>query len=288
MVASGCGAWGSGPSPVCDISGVGAFVTPSVTREARVGSRLPRLAETPSGVLTATGLPGPGVAAFLDHVLPALLRRGVPVVVSVAGSTLGEYADVARALEQASGVAAVEVNLAPLAPDPVQARRAVAVVRRDTPNDVPVLAKLRPSTPALVDVCASVLDAGADAVVLPGAARGLVLDPGTLRPLLGDVVGDLCGPAVRPLGLLAVWEVRRALPEAWIVAGGGIRSGADALCCLAAGADAVQVGTALLAEPGAAARIVAELRAELAARGCRRTAEVVSAAHRDLDHREGA
>ncbi len=268
MVASGCGGAGRELSRFCDLRELGAFVTPSVTRDGSPGAPLPRTVEVPSGLLSAVGLPGNGIDAFLATDLPWLIRHDVRPIVSVAGATLGEYAELARRVGNTPGIAGVEVNLAQgLARDPVQASRAVAVMRRDTAAGVPVFAKLWPGVAPVADLAAAVMQAGADAVVLPGAVPGLALDRQTLRPRLGAGVGELSGPAVRAAGLLAVWEVRRALPDACVVGVGGIASGADALDYLAAGADAVQVGTAVLADPSAPARVVEELRRCLAEHG---------------------
>lgn len=286
MVASGCGGTGRELGQFCDLRDLGAFVTPSVTRDSGPGAPLPRTVETPSGLLSAVGLPSNGIDAFLATDLPWLLRHDIRPVVSVAGATLGEYAELARRVGNTPGIAGIEVNFARgYTHDPVQAARAVAVMRRDTAAGVPVFAKLWPAASPLADLAASVLQAGADAVVLPGSLPGLALDPATLRPRLGSAVGQLSGPAVLAAGLLAVWEVRRALPDACLIGGGGIGSGADVLAYLAAGADAVQVGTAVLADPSAPARVVGELRQTLAAHGFESPRQARDAAHVPLPAR---
>lgn len=297
MVASGCGGSGRDLGRFGSLAMVGAFVTGSVTREGSGGRALPRFVEVPSGLLTAVGLPGAGVAAFVEVDLPWLVAHDMRPVVSVAGATLGEYAEIAAQVGNAAGVVALEVNLAAVEPasgglkaelargfarDPVQAARVVSVVRREAAHGIPVFAKLWPGISAVVDVTAAVLQAGADGVVLPGTLPGLALDPSTLRPRLGGGSGELSGPAIRAVGLQAVWEVRRALPDARIVGSGGVTSGRHALEYLAAGADAVQVGTAILRDPAAPGRVVDELRRELASRGFASTAEAVGVAHREV------
>lgn len=268
ILASGCGGDGRELSRLCDLSELGAFVTPSVTRDGGPGARLPRMVEVPGGVLSAVGLPGHGIDAFLATDLPWLLRHDLRPIVSVAAATLGEYAELARRVGNTPGIAAIEVNLAHgYVSDSVQAARAVAVVRRDTAAGVPVLAKLWPGAAPLVELAAAVVEAGADAVVLPGSLPGLVLDRVTLRPQLGAVVGEVSGPAMRAVGLHATWEVRRALPDICLVGVGGVTSGADVLAYLAAGADAVQLGSVALFDPTAPSRVVDELRQALAAHG---------------------
>lgn len=282
MTASGCGGDGRALARFGDLTALGAFVTASVTRDGSGGRPLPRLVETPSGVLTGTGLPGAGLTAFLADELPWLLRAQVPTIVSIAGATLGEYAELATAIGAVPDILGIEVNLSASEPaagalradlargfarDPVQASRAIAVVRRDTPSEIPVLAKLWPGISAIAEMAAACVQSGADAVVLPGSLPGLAIDPRTLRPMLGGGSGVLSGPAVLPVGLQAVWEVRRSVPEACIIGAGGIRSAADVLAYLAVGADAVQIGTALLMDPATPGRVVADLERELTERG---------------------
>jgi dihydroorotate dehydrogenase (NAD+) catalytic subunit len=196
----------------------------------------------------------------------------VRTVVSVTGRSLGEYAELARRAGGAPGVSALEVSF--LGEDPYAAAKALAVVRRDTPRGVAVLAKVSLGA-ALLDVCRELVKAGADALVVGHPHAGTVVDPLTLRATRGG----LSGPATAPLALDAVWRVHEALPDVPLVGVGGIRSGADALAMLAAGASAVQVGSALLHDPSAAHRVAAELAALLDERGVK-PADVVGAAHR--------
>ena len=289
MTASGCGGTGRELDRLSEVAELGAFVTRSVTLDPRAGWPPPRLVETPAGVLSATGLQGPGLQSFLATELPWLAQRRVRVVVSIAGSTLGEYAELARRVGSSPGVAAVEVNLEcpnleqrdgePYARDPYQAGKVLSVVRRDVPRGVPVLAKLSPEVTSLVDVARAVVKAGADALVLGNSPTGLALDPGSLRPLLGGVTGGLSGPAIHSITVRCVWEVHAAMPDVPLVGVGGVRSGYDALELLAVGASAVQVGTAVLADPSAPPRIVEELRTELERREISTVADVVGRAH---------
>lgn len=281
ITASGCG--GSGPelAPYTDPERLGAFTTRTVTVDAQPGSAAPRLVETPGGVLTAVGGHNPGLQLFLATELPWLAQRGVRTIVSVAGGSLAEYGELARRLGTSAGVVAVEVSLgadSPFAHDPFQAGKVLHVVRRDLPAGVSVLAKLTP-TAAYLDVARAAVDNGADALVIGHGQPGLLFDPTTLRPALGAVVGDVSGPAVLPQALRSVWEVHAARPDVPLVGGGGVRTGWDALQMLLAGASAVQVGTALLGDPGAAGRIVEEFEGELAQRGLPSAADLVGQGH---------
>jgi dihydroorotate dehydrogenase (NAD+) catalytic subunit len=260
LVASGCGGTGRDLAAYGDLGTLGGFVTRSITRLARAGGGPPRLVESPSGLVNAIGLQNPGVEAFLQDELPPLLDSGVAVVVSIAGHSLGEYAELSRTVGRAAGVMAVEVNVS--VPDPVgtgqldarepyQAASIVGSCRRDLRAGVLLLAKIRSDVSRVVETARAVSDAGADAVVVGNALPAAMPDG---RP------GGLSGPAVRPQALRCVAEVARVLPDVAVVGCGGIMDAADARAFLAAGARAVQVGTALFHDPTTAFRIADELR----------------------------
>ncbi|MEN8705957.1 MAG: nitronate monooxygenase [Nocardioides marinisabuli] len=259
LVAAGCGGTGRELAAYGSLEALGAFTTRTVTLDARAGGALPRLVETPSGLLHATGLPNPGVDGFLATELPWLLQQRARVVVSVAARSLGELAELARRLGTAPGVSAVEVNLSPpdtgpegdlmTAREPFQVGAAVAAVERELPRGVPVLAKLRPDAVRVVEAARAAVDAGAEALVVGQALPGAMPD--------GRDAG-LSGPAVGPLALRCLTEVLAAL-DVPVVAGGGITTADDVRARLAAGAVAVQVGAALLHDPTTAARLVAAL-----------------------------
>jgi dihydroorotate dehydrogenase (NAD+) catalytic subunit len=148
------------------------------------------------------------------------------------------------------------------------------------PRGVTVLAKVAPEVHHVVDVARAAVKSGADGVVVGHGLPGLALDPRTLRPALGSGTGDLSGPAVHAVALRCIWEVHSAMPEVLVVGSGGIRTGFDALAMLAAGAGAVQVGSTVLHDPGAPARVVSELRDELTSRGIPSVADAIGRAHR--------
>jgi dihydroorotate dehydrogenase (NAD+) catalytic subunit len=263
LTAAGCGGSGRELEPYGDLTSLGAFTTRTITLDADPGGPSPRLVEAPSGVLTATGGQNPGLQAFLAIELPWLAQRGVTTVVSVAATTLGEHAELARRLSASPGVAALELDLAGI--NAYTVAKVVAAVHREVPRGVPVLVKLAPGG-GTVDLAKAAADNGADGVVLAHGYPGLAFDPDTWRPALGGVTGTLSGPAVLAQAVRCVWEVHAALPWLPIVGVGGVRSGFDAVQMLLAGATAVQVGTALLRDPAAAHRVTAELAGLLDAR----------------------
>ncbi|GGV05373.1 dihydroorotate dehydrogenase B (NAD(+)), catalytic subunit [Actinomadura cremea] len=289
LTASGCGGTGRELTQFFELSRLGAFVTTSVMPQARAGRPTPRVAETPSGLLTAMGLPGPGIETFLEHDLPWLIEQDVRTIVSVAGNSVEEYGDLSRRLRGVPGVAAIEVNLAaPNAGDrggtygrhPSAAAAAVRAVRDHARPGVPVLAKLAPDATDIVTIALACVDAGADGLTLINTMDGMAIDPHTLRPALTGVSGGLSGPAIRPVAVRCVYQVHAALPRTPIVGVGGIATGLDALEFVLAGASAVAVGTALFHDPTAGPRILRELDEALAARGIGSLAAAVGLAHR--------
>ena len=259
LVAAGCGGTGRELAAYGALEALGAFTTRTITLDARRGGPVPRLLETPSGLLHATGLPNPGVDGFLATELPWLLQQRARVVVSVAARSLGELAELARRLGTAPGVSAVEVNVSPpdtgpepelmSAREPFQVGAAVAAVERELPRGVPVLAKLRSDTVRVVEAARAAVEAGAQALVVGQALPASMPD--------GRAAG-LSGPAVGPLALRCLVEVLEAV-DVPVVAGGGVSTVADVRARLALGAVAVQVGAALLHDPTTAARLVAAL-----------------------------
>jgi len=293
LAAAGCAGAGRELAQFLDVNRVGAIISKSIMTEPRTGNPSPRLAETPSGLLNSVGLQGPGIDAFLQRDLPWLLSRGARVVVSIAGQTFREYGALAARLSDAAGVSAVEINLSCpnaedagrlFALDPQTAGTVVARVRGSLRYDIPVFAKLSPDVTDIVAVAGACVAAGADGLSLINAVLGMAIDPGTLRPALAGAYGGLSGPAIRPVAVRCVWQVREAFPDVPIIGTGGVCTGRDALELLLAGASMVGVGTAIINDPSACGRVLRELEEELAAIGADRVADVVSQAHGRVSH----
>jgi len=292
LTASGCAAAGRELDQFFDITKIGAIVTKSVMLQPRSGRATPRMAETPSGMLNSIGLQGPGIEKFIEQDLAWLEERGARVIVSIAGDTVEDYGKLAARLRTVRSVAALEVNIScPNVADRGQvfacrassAAEVVSAVRRHSDPRMPIIAKLSPDVTDIVEITDSVVRAGATGVSVINTVLGMVINTDTMRPHLAGVTGGLSGPAIRPVAVRCVWQIRQAFPDLPIIGMGGVRNGLDALEFVLAGANAVSVGTSVFHDPSAPARIQEDLQRALGDRGFRRLADAVSYAHRSAD-----
>jgi dihydroorotate dehydrogenase (NAD+) catalytic subunit len=263
-----------------DLARLGGIVPKTITPLPRKGNVPWRTVETSAGLLNSIGLDNDGVDAFLAAQLPWLLACGAPVIVSIAGATQDDFVALAQRLDGVAGIAAVELNIScpnvshgvDLGTDPEMCRRVVAGVRAATA--LPVLAKLTPNVTDIVAIARGARDGGADAVTVINTCQGMAVDWRRRRPLLGNVVGGLSGPAIKPIALRCVHQIRRAV-DIPIVGVGGIMTVDDCMEFFVTGASAVQIGTASFADPVASARLVDELPAAVAALGAARLSDIV-------------
>jgi dihydroorotate dehydrogenase (NAD+) catalytic subunit len=265
MTASGTFGYGREYNELIDIKKLGAIVVKGVSPDAWPGNPVPRIAETPAGMLNSIGLQNPGVDHFISEDLPWLVQNAPPVIVNVVGKSVAEYAQVAAKLDAAKGVAALEVNIScpnvkqgglSFGTDPYAAAEVIAAVRAVT--RLPVIAKLSPNVTDIAAMAKAVVDAGANAVSLINTLMGMVIDVQQRRPLLANIVGGLSGPAIRPVAVRMVWQVYQAV-NVPIIGMGGITCAADALQFIMAGASAVAVGTATFVNPGATLEVISGL-----------------------------
>jgi dihydroorotate dehydrogenase (NAD+) catalytic subunit len=273
MTASGTAGHGTELGAFQDLSRLGAVVVKSLAAGPWDGNPPPRVREAPGGMVNSIGLQGPGVPAWLAEDLPALQAAGARVVASIWGRTVDEYAEAAALLAEApDDVLAVEVNLSCpnldggnhlFAHDP---ERAAAAIAATSTCGRPRWAKLSPNTPELVEVAGAVAEAGAEAVTLVNTVQATLPNDDRTGPRFGGGGGGLSGPAIHPVAVRAVYAVRAAHPDLPIVGVGGVTNAETALDLLAAGAAAVQVGTATFAHPGTPSRVLDQLET-----WCRRT-----------------
>lgn len=266
---------------------LGATTVKSLFHTAWEGNPAPRVNTASSGMINAVGLQGPGVEEWIDKSLPKLVDAGVVVIASIWGRTLDEYLEAGRQLRAAGDkIAAIEVNLSCpnlegrsgiIAHDQELSCRIIAGVQAQAL--VPVWAKLSANTDRIVEIATGVVDSGARALTVMNTMVGLQIDVVSHRATLGNGGGGLSGPAIHPIAVRAVFDIRQALADIDIVGVGGIRSGADAIEMMLAGANCVQVGTASFAEPGATWRIACEAANIAHKQGASKWSDLISMAH---------
>lgn len=262
MMASGCFGHAAEYAHLFDLSRIGGIVTKTITHHPRAGNPYPRTAETPSGMLNAIGLTNPGLEGFVAEKLPALQALPTARVVSIAGTSDDEFAEMARRLNDLPGIDALELNVSsPNMKDGGMlfgcreraAHSVTAAVK--AVSRLPIIVKLSPNVTDIVAIAAAVEEGGADGIALINTLLGLAVDISSRRPVLGNITGGLSGPAIKPVALAMVWKVanRVSVP---ITGMGGITTAEDAVEFLIVGASAVQVGTATFVNPWAALEIV--------------------------------
>ncbi|MDR7867892.1 MAG: dihydroorotate dehydrogenase [Sporomusaceae bacterium] len=281
-VMTASGTFGSGPeyADFVDLNKIGAIVVKGTTLTPRDGNKGRRIAETPAGMLNCIGLENPGADEFVSRILPGLAAYDAPIIVNIAGATTDEFAELARRLS-VPGVAGLELNIScpnvkeggiAFGTDCASAAAVVSAVRRNT--RLPVITKLSPNVTDIVSIAKAAEDAGSDAVSLINTLLGMSIDIRRWRPELGNVLGGLSGPAIKPVALRMVWQVARAV-KCPVIGLGGIMTAEDAIEFLLAGASAVAVGTANFVNPRASVEIAEGIRDYLVERGIKHVSELV-------------
>jgi dihydroorotate dehydrogenase (NAD+) catalytic subunit len=291
LVASGTFGYGVEYGDVVDVDRLGAICCKGTTLRPRIGNPTPRVTESPGGMLNSIGLQNPGVDAVVERYAATWAGWRVPVVVNVAGESVDDYVEVTRRLDGVPGIAGIELNIScpnvgrgglQFAIDAGAAGEVTAAVRRTT--DLPLLVKLSPNVADVRPIARAIADAGADALTAINTLSGIAVAADRTRPLLGNVFGGLSGPAIKPIALRVVYEVTQTVSIP-VVAIGGVTDLADVLDFLAVGAVAVQVGTAIFADPTLPVRLVDELGAACRRAGLASYRELIGSA---LPRRAGA
>ena len=269
LVASGIIGYGTEYARLVDLSTIGGIVTKTVTRHARAGNPPPRVVETPSGMLNSIGIENPGLDGFLEIKVPVLRELPCAVIVSVEGEDVQEFCELVEGVSRADVAHAIEVNIScpnvgphglRYSTDADMAREVMTAIRPLTA--LPLIAKLTPNVTRIAEIAAACESCGADAVSLVNTFVGMAVDSISRKPILGTVVGGLSGPAIKPLALAKVWEVVQAV-DIPVIGMGGITYPADAIEFILVGSTAVQVGTALFANPGLPEACVEEIESYL-------------------------
>lgn len=286
LTCSGTYGFGEEYAAYCPVEALGGITLKGLTPEPRLGNAVPRLAETPAGLLNAVGLENPGLEEFLKSYLPKVRKLPTAVIANISGFSLEDYVQMARALQQNSGLAALEVNIScpnvkhggmHFGTDPKSAEEVIAAVKAET--DLPIIAKLSPNVTDIVGMARAVQRGGADALSLINTLLGMRIDIDQQRPVLANTFGGLSGPAIRPVAVRMVWQVSQAI-DLPIIGMGGITTWQDAVEFLLAGATAVSVGTGNFVNPGAPLEILQGIRDYCDKRGMASVRELVGLAHK--------
>lgn len=280
LVASGTFGYAREMVAYADYSQLGGIIPKTVTPLPRPGNPPPRTVETTSGLLNSIGLDNDGLDAFISKHLSGLLEMGTSIIVNIAGKNTSEFVTMAQKLNAYPGLAALELNIScpnvtggvDYGTNPQMAAEVVAAVRGAC--DLPVIAKLTPNVTSVVEIAHAASEAGADALTLVNTFQGLAVNWRKRAPILGNGIGGLSGPAIKPLALRIVWQVAQAMKTP-IIGVGGIQSIDDVMEFLVCGASAVQIGTANFYNPSLASNLVTDLRDLLEVEGLESVTEFI-------------
>ncbi|MCC6703561.1 MAG: dihydroorotate dehydrogenase [Thermomicrobiales bacterium] len=283
--ASGCFGYGQEYAHLIDVQRLGAFVSKGITPKPRSGNPMPRIVETPAGMLNAIGLQNPGLRDFIKKYPPIWNDWTVPVIVNISAETVEDFVEMAATLDEVPGIAGLEVNVscpnvnaggfcfgwdADMTAEVTRAVRAVTTL--------PVIVKLSPGAIDIVEIAQAAEEAGADAVSLINTLVGMTIDTRRRKPILANQTGGLSGPAVKPVAVRMVYQVAQGVSIP-IVGLGGITSLNDALEFFMAGASAIQVGTAMFVQPTIAMDLIDQLPVWLQQQGCESLADIIGSAN---------
>lgn len=284
-VMAASGTFGPEYGELMDINKLGAYIAKTITLNARIGNPPPRVCETPSGMLNSIGLENGGLDDFIKNKIPALKGLKIPLIASIAGDDAIEFKALAKALSKVKKIAALEINLSCpnvkhgkrdflIAQDEEATYEIIDAVRRSTA--LTVIAKLSPNVADIKRIAKAAEMAGADAVSLINTLVGMAVDIDTKRPVLGNVMGGLSGPAIKPVALRMVREAYNST-KIPVVGIGGIMDYKDAVEFMLCGASAIQVGTANFVNPAASIEIIDGIKSYMAASGIEEIKELIGA-----------
>lgn len=294
ITCSGTYGFGEEYAAYCPVEALGGITLKGITPLPRLGNPVPRLSETPAGLLNAVGLENPGLEEFLNSYLPKVRKLPTAVIANISGFSLEDYTQMARALQRVSGLAALEVNIScpnvkhggmHFGTDPESAQEVIKAVIAET--DLPIIAKLSPNVTDIVAMARAVQLGGADAISLINTLLGMSIDLDRQRPTLGNTFGGLSGPAIRPVAVRMVWQVFQAI-DLPIIGMGGITTWQDAVEFLLAGATAVSIGTGNFVNPQAPLEIVQGIQNYCEKQGIASVRDLVGLAHKsnaNIEHK---
>ncbi|MGA9452306.1 MAG: dihydroorotate dehydrogenase [Verrucomicrobiia bacterium] len=281
MVASGTFGYGVEYAQLLDLNQLGAVVVKGIRLHPVRGNSTPRTVEVASGLINAIGLQGPGVEGFKQKYWPFLKTLKVPAIINIWGTTVEEYAEVARRFNALGGVGALELNVScpnikeggsQFGTDVKLLAQVVSACRKVT--KLPLITKLSPNVVSIAPFAKAAEDAGSDALAVTNSYPAMAIDIETRKPKLANVTGGLTGPCIKPIAIKLVWDAAQAV-KIPIIGMGGIQDAADAIEFLMAGATAVAVGTANFYEPQTALQVIAGIREFMQRKGIQKVREIV-------------
>jgi len=280
LVGSGTFGYAREMQHLVDLNRLGGIIPKTITAEPRMGNTPSRTVETAAGMLNSIGLDNDGMEAFIQHHLPYLTSLDVPTIVSIAGRTSDEFVEMSARLDGLDGIAALELNVScpnvsggvDLGTDPVLCEQVVAGCRAAC--GFPIIAKLTPNVTDVRVIARAAEAGGADAISAINTCLGMAVDWRRARPLLGNVVGGLSGPAIKPIALRVLYQIASAV-QVPVIGIGGIANIDDVMEFIVSGATAVQIGTANFYNPTATMTILDQLPAALSEIGATRIRDVV-------------
>ncbi len=280
LTASGTFGYAKEMSPYLDFSTLGGIIPKTVTLEPRIGNRPPRTVETASGLLNSIGLDNDGLEAFIEKHVDYLLSLETALIANIAGRNVDEYRQMAARLQKHPEIAALELNVScpnvsggvDFGTNPQSTEQVVRAVREAC--DFPIIAKLTPNITSIVPIAQAAKAGGADAVSLINTLQGMAVDWRNRKPILGNVLGGLSGPAIKPVALRIVHQVAAAV-DIPIIGVGGIASIDDVMEFLVTGASAIQIGTASFYNPGLSGTLSQQLREVLKEQNCDSVQQII-------------
>ena len=285
IAASGTYGFGREYGEYVELQQLGGIAVKGLTADAREGNPVPRIVETPMGILNSIGLQNPGIEGFIENELPWLRESGTAVIANISGNTPDEFVAMATRLDEVQGVHALEVNVScpnlhrggeVFATNPEMVEMITAAVRKAT--SLPLIVKLSPNVTDIGLIAEKAEAGGADAVSLINTVLGMAVDIQSQRPVLTNIFGGLSGPAVKPIALRQVWQVYDAVSVP-IIGMGGISNAEDALEFLMAGASAVSIGTGNFVNPRICVDVAAGIRAYMVEKGFTEVSQISGLAH---------
>jgi dihydroorotate dehydrogenase (NAD+) catalytic subunit len=286
VTASGTCGYADELADFIDIDGLGGFITKSITLSPRKGNPTPRIVETDSGMLNAIGLANIGLERFIKEKVPIIEVLDVPVFVNVAGESIDDYVAVVERLADEEAISGIELNIScpnvkqggiTFGTDPAQVEQITKAVKK-TAGAKPLMVKLTPAVTDIAVTAQAAIDGGADALSLVNTFTAMVIDIESQRPFLANRTGGLSGPAIKPIAVYLVNKVYNEVAKASgvpILGGGGIRTAADAIEFIIAGASAVAIGTATFIEPDSAVGIIKGIKEYCERKGFSRISEII-------------